>query len=373
MVNFQVVIEYNAGMNISRRDFLKLGALALGGALLPKWQAAEKLPHPPFPLNQEDAIYPPGEFGRVAVKSVSVFKEPDPDSETVAYRFFNDLVNIYYEVQTDNPVYNGLWYRVWNGYIHSGYIQRVKVRFNQPLSTVPEVGQLCEVTVPFTQIYRYTRYTGWEPKNLIYYLTTHWAVGIDQGPDGQAWYRVYDELLELEYHVPAIHLRPIPDDELTPLSPDVDKEDKLIEISLQEQTLRAFEYERLVLETKISSGIPNLGPEGSIPSNTPQGWFRVSSKMPSKHMGNAILTGAPDVYTLPGVPWTSFFQTPPGYAIHGTYWHNNFGIRMSHGCVNMPTDLAKWIFRWTDPKLVPPIVERKQWEMRGYGTRVHII
>jgi lipoprotein-anchoring transpeptidase ErfK/SrfK len=360
-------------MTLSRRKFLQLGAAALGGLLLPRRQSNPALPRPPFPAAQDDAEYPTGEVGRVAAKSISIFKEPDPDSETVGYRFFDEMLNIYYEVQGEKPVYNKLWYRVWGGYAHSGYVQRVKVRFNTPLSTVSNAGQLCEVTVPYTQIYRYDRWNGWQAFNKIYYMTTHWAVGIDQGPDGQAWYRVYDELLELEYHVPAMHLRPVPDDELAPLSPDVPKEEKLIEISLQEQTLKAFEGEKLILETRISSGIPGQGGEGAIPSATPQGWFNVSSKMPSKHMGNAVLTGAPNVYTLPGVPWTSFFLSPPGYAIHGTYWHNNFGIRMSHGCVNMTSELAKWIFRWTDPKLIPPVVERAQWEMRGYGTRVHII
>jgi lipoprotein-anchoring transpeptidase ErfK/SrfK len=55
-----------------------------------------------------------------------------------------------------------------------------------------------------------------------------------------------------------------------------------------------------------------------------------------------------DGYVLPGVPWTSFF-TEVGHAFHGTYWHENFGAPMSHGCVNMRTSEANWIFRWTMP------------------------
>jgi len=60
--------------------------------------------------------------------------------------------------------------------------------------------------------------------------------------------------------------------------------------------------------------------------------------MPSKHMGS--VAGGEEVeeqggFTLPGVPWTSFFKSPGGYAMHGTYWHNNFGLQMSHGCVNL--------------------------------------
>ena len=356
-------------MSISRRNFLQVGALALGSLALPG-----PSPTPlPFPLPQDDAEYPTGVIGRVAVHSISVFKDPDPESETVGYRFFNEFLHIYTELTSEKgPVYNPLWYRIWGGYVHSGYIQRVKVRFQTPLTSVPEAGQLCEVSVPYTQIYQYDRWNGWQAMNLLYSMTTHWAVGVDEGPDGKPWYRLFDELLEVEYHVPAIHLRPIPDDELTPLSPDVPWEKKRIEVSLQEQVLRAYEGEQIVLQTKISSGIPTNEPTNGIPSNTPTGSFNIVSKMPSKHMGDGLLTGAPNVYTLPGVPWTCFFLTPPGYAFHGTYWHNNFGVRMSHGCVNMPTELAKWLFRWSEPRFEPPVTARVQWEKRGYGTPVTV-
>ena len=51
-----------------------------------------------------------------------------------------------------------------------------------------------------------------------------------------------------------------------------------------------------------------------------------------------------DYYDLPNVPWTMFFYQ--GYAIHGTYWHTNFGTRMSHGCVNMPLGAAEFTYAW---------------------------
>ncbi len=49
-------------------------------------------------------------------------------------------------------------------------------------------------------------------------------------------------------------------------------------------------------------------------------------------------------YDLPGVPYTMYFYK--GYALHGTYWHNNFGHPMSHGCVNLRTSDAGWLFNW---------------------------
>ena len=63
---------------------------------------------------------------------------------------------------------------------------------------------------------------------------------------------------------------------------------------------------------------------------------------------------------------------PPGNAFHGTYWHDNFGLQMSHGCVNMRTDEAKWLFRWSTPVFKTPIESHQDWEQRGMGTLVII-
>jgi lipoprotein-anchoring transpeptidase ErfK/SrfK len=57
-----------------------------------------------------------------------------------------------------------------------------------------------------------------------------------------------------------------------------------------------------------------------------------------------------DGFDLPGVPWVSFI-TDDGMAFHGTYWHNNFGKARSHGCVNVPTPAAKWIYLWSLPSM----------------------
>ena len=63
-------------------------------------------------------------------------------------------------------------------------------------------------------------------------------------------------------------------------------------------------------------------------------------------------------YYLPNVPYVMFFENDQvagsrGFSIHGTYWHNNFGHPMSHGCVNMKTSEAKLIYHWTNPKALP--------------------
>jgi lipoprotein-anchoring transpeptidase ErfK/SrfK len=102
-----------------------------------------------------------------------------------------------------------------------------------------------------------------------------------------------------------------------------------------------------------------------IPTDTPTGTFHIESKMPSKHMGDGNLTADINAYELPGVPWVSFFEPVTGVGFHGTFWHDNFGMTMSHGCVNMRTAEARWIFRWATP--TPAITD---WEKRGYGTLV---
>jgi hypothetical protein len=344
---------------LSRREFLKVGAAALGGMV-----------YNPFPLPQDEGDYPSGEIGRVAhATSVSVYEEPNDQSQILFQLPHDALVNIYYETfPPSGPSWNPKWYRVWGGYVHSARVQRVKIQFNTPLATVREAGQLFEVSVPYSQIYKYSPRQGWQRLSRLYYQSLHWGVGVDEGPDKQPWYRLYDELREDEYHVPATHLRVISDEEINPISPDVPWEDKYIEVSIADQTLTAYEAGKAVLQTKISSGLA-VRPAGQTPWDTPKGNFNVESKMPSKHMGSGSLAGDDD---YPGVPWTSFFYET-GVAFHGSYWHDNFGVRMSHGCVNMRVEEAKWLFRWTDPKFKSPVADHTGWEQRGYGTQVYVV
>jgi hypothetical protein len=74
------------------------------------------------------------------------------------------------------------------------------------------------------------------------------------------------------------------------------------------------------------------------------------------------------IFDLPGVPWDSYI-TDSGVALHGTYWHTDFGTQHSHGCINMGLEDAKWIFRWTLPT-VPP--GENLVLQPGTGTRVQI-
>ncbi len=340
---------------LSRRDFLRLTALGLSSlAFRPYFGPVEDLDS--------------GEIARVAIKSVSIYSRPSDKSIILYQRFRDELINVYETVVSDEgPEYNPVWYRVWRGYVHSAHLQTVRISLNPILEMAPKSRQIAEVSVPFTEASINNRLTGWRTLYRLYYGSTHWITGIEKGPDGSTWYRVNDELIDMDYHIPAEHLRPIPAEELTPISPDVNPELKRIEISLSRQMLTAFEGDKVVLDTKISSGLPDshVYEDGKISTNTPSGEFTVQGKMSSKHMGSGELLFDLDAYILPGVPWCCFFEPVTGVATHGTYWHTNWGTPMSHGCVNMRTEEAKWLFRWTTP--VAPVDSINK---IGRGTRV---
>ena len=354
---------------LSRRDFLKLGGLALGGLAFS--------PFLPGLTDFDDSF-----VVRTATAQMPVRKEPTDDSRIELTWYRDELVHIYGQVTAEEPPHNPVWYQVWGGYMHRGRLHRVKTLYQTPPSTIAEGARLiADVSVPFTTPYRYSKAYGWEPLSPpLYYGSVHWVVALEQGPPMAdykgAWYQIFDELdSNVTYYVPAIHMRILPPDYMAPISPDVPYEQKIIEINLSKQELFAYEYGNLVFQTNISSGVPGDPTGGTgIPTTTPTGKFSIMDKVPAKHMGNSYFSSETtgnlladvDNYVLPGVPWSSFFTTQ-GHAFHGTYWHENFGAPMSHGCINMRTEEANWIFRWVKPNHVSDAVAN-----RGLGTVVEI-
>lgn len=110
-------------------------------------------------------------------------------------------------------------------------------------------------------------------------------------------------------------------------------EERWIDVDLSEQTLIAFEGTRPVRHFVISSGLPG--------TPTVTGTFRVRAKVRTQTMSG-------DGYSLPNVEWVQYFYED--YALHGSYWHNNFGNPMSRGCINMTNEDAKWLFEWAGPE-----------------------
>src|SRR5690606_37969150 len=106
-----------------------------------------------------------------------------------------------------------------------------------------------------------------------------------------------------------------------------------IEVDISEQKTYLYENEKLVGTWKVSTGL------SATP--TPLGRFRVFGHTAKQSMG----CGPTSSYCTPNVPWNTWFA--PDIAFHGAYWHNNFGHRMSHGCVNLPPSVAKQIYDWS--------------------------
>lgn len=347
----------------SRRDFLKVSGLALGGLAFS--------PYLPPTSEFED-----GNLVRVASTQLSVHSKPNDESSIVGQVYRDEILHIYEEINSGTPGYNPIWYRVWGGYVHRARLPKVQMRYNAPIKSIRENGQLAEVTVPFTMAMTKTS-KGWKPNYRMYYETVHWVVGIDEGPDGTAWYRILDELNDLTYNAPAIHFRMVADEELAPISPEVPWEKKKIEVDLTRQVLTCYEDDKPIFSTDIASGRlnSNPGPNG-IPTRTPIGRAQIATKMPSKHMGNGSLFADPEAYELPGVPWNCFFkyeQLPfQGHAFHGTYWHDNFGVPMSSGCINMRNHEAKWLFRWSMPSAAMAEIHPQTLDRKGYGTQVTV-
>jgi len=114
-----------------------------------------------------------------------------------------------------------------------------------------------------------------------------------------------------------------------PLPWGVGPNERWIDIDLSQQRLYAYQGTRLVRSFVVSTGVP------AYPTVT--GTYRIYVKYRYTDMSGPG-------YYLPNVPYTMYFYL--GYGIHGTYWHNNFGTPMSHGCINMRTPDAEWLFYW---------------------------
>ena len=112
---------------------------------------------------------------------------------------------------------------------------------------------------------------------------------------------------------------------------------KEIVVSISSQSLWAYEDGQLIVSTLVSTGT------GEVPQTvTPIGFYAVHLKYVTQTMSGTISN---EDYEVKDVPWVMYFDYQ-GNALHGTYWHSNFGTPMSHGCVNLPLDVAEFLYQW---------------------------
>ena len=114
---------------------------------------------------------------------------------------------------------------------------------------------------------------------------------------------------------------------------------KEVVVSISAQTMWAYEEGEMVMSSLVSTGTAEV-PE----TTTPIGYHSVLAKFDAQTMEGTI---SGEYYRVEDVPYVMYFDNG-GNAIHGTYWHSNFGAPMSHGCVNLPMDVAAWLYGWAD-------------------------
>ena len=337
---------------ISRREFLKLASAGSLAFALKDLRLGRALAES-TPIKQ----------GRITFSGMPLFDAPTFRANQL-HNFgadsIIDVIAIDENGEQGNP-FNSTWYQVDQGYTYSGWVQPVETNYQKPIFTISEKGQVGEITVPFTDTKR-DPYVYAKRGYRVFYGSTHWVKRvIVQRDEKSIWYEIYDSYLKENRYVAAHDMRLVPNDELTTLSPDVPDQDKHIVVDLSTQLVTAFEGEKLVFSQRCASGVKG--------NDTPKGEFSTYHKGPSVHMtneGDAIEEET--VYSLPGVPWCSFF-TGAGNAFHGTWWHNDYGRPRSHGCVNLPSEAAKFIYRWTKPYVAPDV---DYLHLPGEGTRVQV-
>ena len=360
---------------LTRREFLKLGGMAAAA-----WMAGRR-PVAAARLPKDERVPLPASQGRITTWwSQTVREAPSSTAKTVATKHRDDVIPLYAAVSGEAPwPTNPIWYETEEGYIHSGYVQPVETRRQrEAITEVSEPGFWSQVCVPFAE-------ARWRPDadayvaRKLYYGTVYRVVAAvpDEKAEGQWWYQLQEGFSHAPGpYVPSWSVRHLAPEMIAPIGVRVKHkawsmhrllpemmlmsrmraDDKWIKIDIEHQTLICYQDTLPVFRTRIASGLYSTA--------TPRGEFRVLYKRKTRRMVG-------DDYDLPGVAFPVYFAGN-GVALHGTYWHNDYGRRHSHGCVNVSNDAAKWIFRWVDPVTSYDVYTEEAEEYED-GTRVVVV
>ena len=359
------------GISMTRRSFLTAAGGILASLAVPaaagKAQASPPRQAPTPPPDPEWAFgqsHPAALdlWGRITDPGSPYYDKPGADAKVIGFLHWNDVMPLFEVIHAAAPgnsnPHNDVWYRITGGYIYTAHIQPMK-----PYHMPTEIAQIstqidqkpgfwAEVIVPYTMGYNgpsgAVLLTDTGDATMLMYASAHHVMDVKPDDAGFLWYKILDDKKGAKpFWALARHLRMIQPDDLTPIHPGV--QGKKIVISLADQKLTCYEGDQVVLTSLVSSGGGGFG--------TPKGDHAVVFKQPSRHMYSDPAEEAfsdPNFFDLPGVPFNSFFTTE-GHAIHGTYWHGDYGRPRSHGCVNVPPEVARWVFRWVDPYTPPDV------------------
>ena len=283
-----------------------------------------------------------------------VFAAPAPFAESVfgrrTYARQADNANVYGEPsRSATPLYNvgdgflfitvnrwfkneagETWYEINNGqYMHEEDIRRVEASDFQgvEIQRQPErpFGWVVEEVRPSLR-------PDGEPEPAFVKLPRFTFVEIYDtvlGEDDWLWYDIGNGQWVRQTYFSLVDVSARPD--------EVGPDEFWTEVDLYEQTFAAYEGDRMVYATLISSGL-NRWP-------TREGLFQAHDRYEQNKMSGA--EGKVDYYFIEDIPYIMYFDRLLGIALHGTFWHDRFGYKHSHGCVNMPILDAEWTFNWS--------------------------
>ena len=292
-----------------------------------------------------------------------LYSAPSFTSRPIGRVGMNTVVELLEDVQGEPDSFGDCdWYRISSHlYLHASSVQPVEDLVNPVQLQVSRYGQLAKVTVPIVKAWK-APFTRMKEYINIFYGSNHWVTGVVQGEHGKYFYKIEEDRWQENYFVSAEYLHLFSANEIKPISGDLPAEAKRLEVDLKSQQVTAFENEKAIFHSKISSGYQNDSKDYS----TPPGEYRITLKRPSRHMTHSdpLSDADGDLY---GVPWMCNF-TDTGIAFHGTYWHNEFTHPRSHGCINLPIEAARWIYLWCEPSVPPG--ERKYVTREGTAVLV---
>lgn len=376
--------------NLSRRDFLKITGVGLGALAFKPYKMLDfEYLSSPKRLPQ----FPNSEIiGRVVDPDIDLRSSPtnDPNLNTSIAKLPADTL-VEWGRQVIGNVIGGLtnqrYVETPQGYIYASVLQPTRNHPNTPISGMPagQQGFWAEVTVPYVDLaHEGSVASPWLKDHItynfpprLYYGQVAWIDQVranngfveyrwNEGANGHGYgYGAYNEF----FWADGAAFKILTEEDVAPINPEVDPNEKRIEADLDYQTLSCFEGNTEVYFCRISSGLTNqFDPATGETSNklaTPVGNLLTHWKIMSLNMTAGTFQSG---YSTPAVPWSTMISGD-GIAIHGAFWHNAFGEKRSHGCINVSPEDAKWIFRWTTP-----YVSLAQSEMRvslpDHGTTV---
>lgn len=347
--------------SISRRDFLKLAGVGLGTLAFRPFDLEPYYMPKPLPQFPNSEI-----IGRI-LGTTQVTNRPsnDPLQASALGTLYDDNLVEWGREVVGNAVglTNQRFLETPQGYVWASLVQPTRNLPNVPITAMPAgvSGFWAEVTVPYLDLALEGPVVSSWLQSLIsynfpprlYYGQVVWIDQVRVDPSGVVYYR-WNESPGHGYGPGDIFwadgagLKILTEEEVAPISPEVDPNEKIIRVDLTYQTLGCFEGVTEVYFCRISSGAAfNANGEAVDKWLTPTGDLNTHWKIISLNMSGGS-SGAG--YSTPAVPWVNMISGE-GVATHGAFWHNDFGERRSHGCINVKPEDAKWIFRWTTPHI----------------------